>query len=69
MAEKPPIVGCRTTAGDHKGAQPPYRADKRAERAMSARHLKKDTNFVFPWAFEAAVSQPSSSQITSVICN
>ena len=36
-AEKAPNVGRRPRAGDDKGAQPPYRADKRAERAMSAR--------------------------------
>ena len=39
-AEKAPNVGRRPTAGDYKGAQPPYRADKRAERAMSARLIK-----------------------------
>ena len=40
-AEKAPNVGRRPTAGDYKGAQPPYRADKRAERAMSARLKQK----------------------------
>ena len=30
----------QTSAGDYKGAQPPYRGDKRAERALSARYLQ-----------------------------
>ena len=51
-AKKAPNVGHRPTAGDYKGAQPSYRADKRAERAMSARlyniykHLLHSKGFV-----------------------
>ena len=35
-AKKAPNVGRRPTAGDYKGAQPPYLADKRPEGALSA---------------------------------
>ena len=47
VAEKAPIVGRRQTAGDYKGVQPPYRADKRAERGLSAR-INKESRPIIP---------------------
>ena len=36
LAQRATNVGCRPAAGDYKGAQPPYLADKRTECAVSA---------------------------------
>ena len=52
-AKKAPNVGRRPTAGDYKGAQPPYRADKRVERALSARPIYKENKGI--------ISKPYSS--------
>ena len=40
MGQKGPKCWPQASAGDYKGAQPPYQADKRAERALSACSIK-----------------------------
>ena len=63
--EKAPNIGRRPTAGDYKGAQPPYRADKRAERAMSARHYKNKP-FIDQRAVIASKNYPNQIELISV---
>ena len=45
LAQRATNVGRRPAAGDYKGAQPPYLADKRPEGALSASHSAKKLPF------------------------
>ena len=47
LARRVTTDGRRPVAGDYKGAQPPYRADKRPEGALSARDPQRKIIYTF----------------------